>query len=73
MAQLLLVDLFELVTWEELLALVDENGPEGLLRQAASTHHESPCHFSGRSYQNGANVRSVLTVPLQSSRSSGSA
>jgi serine/threonine protein phosphatase PrpC len=28
-----LVDLFELATWEELLALVDENGPDELLRQ----------------------------------------
>jgi hypothetical protein len=28
-----LVDLFELATWEELLALLDENGPEELLRQ----------------------------------------
>jgi hypothetical protein len=28
-----LVDLFELATWEELLALLDENGPDELLRQ----------------------------------------
>jgi hypothetical protein len=28
-----LVDLFELATWEELLALLDESGPEELLRQ----------------------------------------
>jgi hypothetical protein len=28
-----LVDPFELATWEELLALLDENGPEELLRQ----------------------------------------
>jgi hypothetical protein len=28
-----LVDLFDLATWEELLALLDENGPDELLRQ----------------------------------------
>jgi hypothetical protein len=28
-----LVDLFELATWEELLALLEESGPEELLRQ----------------------------------------
>jgi hypothetical protein len=28
-----LVDLFELATWEELLALLDESGPDELVRQ----------------------------------------
>jgi hypothetical protein len=39
-----LVDLFELATWEELLALLDENGPDELLRQvrAAEAVPRSP-------------------------------
>jgi hypothetical protein len=37
-----LVDLFELVTWEELLALLDENGPEELLRQVRAAEAVDP-------------------------------
>jgi hypothetical protein len=32
-----LVDLFELATWEELLALLDQSGPGELLRQVRAT------------------------------------
>jgi hypothetical protein len=37
-----LVDLFELATWEELLALLDENGPEELLRQVRAAEAVDP-------------------------------
>jgi hypothetical protein len=36
------VDLFELATWEELLALLDENGPEELLRQVRAAEAVDP-------------------------------
>jgi hypothetical protein len=34
--------LFELATWEELLALLDENGPEELLRQVRAAEAVDP-------------------------------
>jgi Protein phosphatase 2C len=37
-----LVDLFELATWEELLALLDENGPDELLRQVRAAEAVDP-------------------------------
>ena len=37
-----LVDLFELATWEELLALLDENGPDELLRQVRAAEATDP-------------------------------
>jgi Protein phosphatase 2C len=37
-----LVDLFELATWEELLALLDENGPEELIRQVRAAEAVDP-------------------------------
>jgi hypothetical protein len=37
-----LVDLFDLATWEELLALLDENGPEELLRQVRAAEAVDP-------------------------------
>jgi hypothetical protein len=37
-----LVDLFELATWEELLALLDANGPEELLRQVRAAEAVDP-------------------------------
>jgi hypothetical protein len=37
-----LVDLFELATWEELLALLDETGPEELLRQVRAAEVVDP-------------------------------
>jgi hypothetical protein len=37
-----LVDLFELATWEELLALLDENGPEELVRQVRAAEATDP-------------------------------
>jgi hypothetical protein len=37
-----LVDLFELATWEELLALPDENGPDELLRQVRAAEAVDP-------------------------------
>jgi hypothetical protein len=37
-----LVDLFELATWEELLALLDESGPEELLRQVRAAEAVDP-------------------------------
>ena len=37
-----LVDLFELTTWEELLALLDESGPEELLRQVRAAEPSIP-------------------------------
>ena len=37
-----LVDLFELATWEELLALLDEHGPEELLRQGPGRRGRRP-------------------------------
>ena len=37
-----LVDLFELATWEELLALLDENGPEELLHQVRAAEAVDP-------------------------------
>jgi hypothetical protein len=37
-----LVDLFELATWEELLALLDENGPEELVRQVRAAEAVDP-------------------------------
>ena len=37
-----LVDLFELAGWEELLALLDEHGPEGLLRQVRAAEAVGP-------------------------------
>ena len=35
-------DLFELATWEELLALLDENGPDELLRQVRAAEATNP-------------------------------
>jgi hypothetical protein len=37
-----LVDLFELATWEELLALLDESGPDELLRQVRAAEAVDP-------------------------------
>jgi hypothetical protein len=37
-----LVDLFELATWEELLALLDENSPDELLRQVRAAEAFDP-------------------------------
>src|SRR5215213_8118694 len=37
-----LVDLFELATWEELLALLDESGPDELLRQIRAAEAVDP-------------------------------
>jgi hypothetical protein len=37
-----LVDPFELATWEELLALLDENGPDELLRQVRAAEAVDP-------------------------------
>jgi hypothetical protein len=37
-----LVDLFELATWEELLAMLDENGPDELLRQVRAAGAVDP-------------------------------
>jgi hypothetical protein len=37
-----LVDLFGLATWEELLALLDENGPDELLRQVRAAEAVDP-------------------------------
>ena len=37
-----LVDPFELATWEELLALLDESGPEELLRQVRAAEAVDP-------------------------------
>jgi hypothetical protein len=37
-----LVDLFELATWEELLALLDESGPDELLRQVRAAEAADP-------------------------------
>ena len=37
-----LVDLFELATWEELLALLDESGPEELVRQVRAAEAVDP-------------------------------
>jgi hypothetical protein len=37
-----LVDLFKLATWEELLALLDENGPDELLRQVRAAEAVDP-------------------------------
>jgi hypothetical protein len=37
-----LVDLFELATWEELLALLDESGPEELMRQVRAAEAVDP-------------------------------
>jgi Protein phosphatase 2C len=37
-----LVDLFELAIWEELLALLDENGPDELLRQVRAAEAVDP-------------------------------
>jgi hypothetical protein len=37
-----LVDLFELATWEELVALLDENGPDELLRQVRAAEAVDP-------------------------------
>jgi hypothetical protein len=42
-----LVDLFELATWEELLALLDENGPDELLRQVRAAEAVDPKVASG--------------------------
>jgi hypothetical protein len=42
-----LVDLFELATWEELLALLDENGPDELLRQVRAAEATDPRAGSG--------------------------
>jgi transposase len=42
-----LVDLFELATWEELLALLDENGPAELLRQVRAAEATDPRAGSG--------------------------
>jgi hypothetical protein len=35
-------DLFELATWEELVALLDENGPDELLRQVRAAEATDP-------------------------------
>ena len=43
-----LVDPFELATWEELLVLLDENGPEELLRQVRAAEPSTPRVGSGR-------------------------
>jgi hypothetical protein len=37
-----LVDPFELATWEELVALLDENGPDELLRQVRAAEAVDP-------------------------------
>jgi hypothetical protein len=37
-----LVDPFELATWEELLALLDESGPDELLRQVRAAEAVDP-------------------------------
>jgi hypothetical protein len=37
-----LVDLFKLATWEELVALLDENGPDGLLHQIRAAEAIDP-------------------------------
>jgi hypothetical protein len=37
-----LVDLFELATWEELLALLDESGPDELVRQVRAAEASDP-------------------------------
>ena len=37
-----LVDLFELATWEELVALLDESGPEELVRQVRAAEANDP-------------------------------
>jgi hypothetical protein len=37
-----LVDPFRLATWEELLTLLDENGPEELLRQVRAAEAVDP-------------------------------
>jgi hypothetical protein len=42
-----LVDPFRLATWEELLALLDENGPEELLRQVRAAEAVDPKAGSG--------------------------
>jgi hypothetical protein len=37
-----LADLFELATWEELLAMLDENGPEELLHEVRAAEAVDP-------------------------------
>ena len=37
-----LVDVFELATWEALLALLDQNGPDELLRQGRAAEASDP-------------------------------